>query len=363
METGKRRYVGIDLGKREYTMAIIGRNGKMSIHQGKTSDQGRQALYRLLERTDKVALEAGNLAFIMAREIQERVGSEVRVLNSAKLPFIWDAPTKTDKEDAMKLAHLVEERRDEKLPIVPLPSEKEIERRKTLSSYGREMKNRIRHINTLHALFVHQGHTTIVKKNLATDEKRREAVKVLTGLEREEAEWIVKYLDLHEQRIKELKGKMQKEAKNDEDMKNLQTIPGVGPVVAYAFAAHVGDGSRFSTGAQVSNFIGFVPRLDYSGTIQHNGPITKHGNGYLRGLLVQAAWSAVRSKTGGALQERYKQKTADQGMSKKKTIVSIGRRLAETMYSVLKNKSKYEPRQWNGVKDNTTVMVGQAMSA
>ena len=74
----------------------------MSIHQGKTSDQGRQTLYHLLETSDKVALEAGNLAFIMAREIMERVGSEVRVLNTAKLPFIGDAPTKTDKEDAMK---------------------------------------------------------------------------------------------------------------------------------------------------------------------------------------------------------------------------------------------------------------------
>jgi len=98
-EEAKRRYVGIDLGKREYTMAIIGRNSKMKIHKGKTNDYGRQALYRLLEKDDKVALEAGNLAFIMAREIQERVGSEVRVLNSAKLPLIWDAPTKTDKSD------------------------------------------------------------------------------------------------------------------------------------------------------------------------------------------------------------------------------------------------------------------------
>jgi hypothetical protein len=80
-------------------MAIINRNRKMSIRQGKTSVQGRQALYRLLEPTGKIALEAGNLAFITAREIQERAGSEVRVLNSAKLPFIWDAPTKTDKSD------------------------------------------------------------------------------------------------------------------------------------------------------------------------------------------------------------------------------------------------------------------------
>jgi hypothetical protein len=45
MEGTKRRYVGIDLGKREYTMAIIGRTGKMSIHTGKTSIPGRQALY------------------------------------------------------------------------------------------------------------------------------------------------------------------------------------------------------------------------------------------------------------------------------------------------------------------------------
>ena len=103
MEEEKRRYVGIDLGKREYTMAVIGRNGKMTIHHGKTCIHGRQALYCLLEPTDKIALEAGNLAFIMAREVMEKIGCEVRVLNSAKLPFIWDAPTKTDKVRYSKL--------------------------------------------------------------------------------------------------------------------------------------------------------------------------------------------------------------------------------------------------------------------
>jgi len=363
MEEGKRRYVGIDLGKREYTMAVIGKNGKTSIHHGKTSIQGRQALYRLLEPTDKIALEAGNLAFIMAREITEHTGGEVRVLNSAKLPLIWDAPTKTDKEDAMKLAHLVEERKDEKLPIVPLPSEKEMERRKIIASHGREMRNRIRHINTLHALFVHHGHTTVVKKNLATAERRRQAVQVLAGHEREEAEWLLKYLELHEQRIKELKGKIKEDAKNDEDMKRLQSIPGVGPVVAYAFVAHVGDGSRFSKGAQVSNYLGFVPRLDYSGTIQRHGHITKRGNGYLRGLLVQAAWTMTLSKKAGALSTRYKYYTLCQEASKKKTIVSIARKLAELMYSVLRNKTIYEPRKWDGPKGKPVDLAGQAMCA
>jgi transposase len=340
-------------------MAIIGKNGKMSIHQGKMSERGRKGMYQLLEKGDKVAVEAGNLAFITAREIQERVGSEVRVLNPAKLPFIWSAPTKTDKEDAMKLAHLVEERSDEKLPIVPLPSEKELARRKVLANYGREMKNRTRLINLLHAMFVHQGHTTIVRANLATTQKRQEAVNILTGQERDEADWILKHLELYEQRIKELKGKIHNEAKKDEGMKVLQTIPGVGPLVSYAFVAHVGDGSRFSKGAQVSNYIGFVPRLDYSGTILRHGRITKHGNGYLRGLLVQAAWSMVRCKKESSLKERYLCLTRFGGKSKKKTIVSIGRRLAEIMYSVLRSKTNYEAQIWSGRREYLTKLREQ----
>jgi len=213
MKEEKRRYVGIDLGKREYTMAIIGRNGKMSIHKGTTTEKGRAALYRLLEKDDKVALEAGKLAFGIAREIMQRVGSEVRVLNSAKLPVIWGEPTKTDKEDAMKLAHLVEERRDEKLPIVPLPSEQEMERREVISGYQREVRGRTRVVNTPHSLFWKQGQTQIVRKDLATVAKAREAVKILTGLIREDAEWQLRHLELHEKRLGELRDRIKAEAK------------------------------------------------------------------------------------------------------------------------------------------------------
>ena len=363
MEREKRRYVGIDLGKREYTMAIIGKTGKTSIHKGKTTDQGRAGLYRLLEKSDRIALEAGNMAFKMAREIQNRIGSEVRVLNSAKLLIVWNAPTKTDKEDAIKLAHLVEERRDEKLPIVPLPSEQEMERRELIANYGREVRGRTKVINTLHSLFWKQGRTEVVRKNLATAEKAQEAVKVLTGQLLEDAQWLIKHLELYEQRIKELKRKIKSEANKDEDMKLVQSIAGVGPVVAYAYVAHVGDGSRFNKGAQVSNYLGFVPRLDYSGTIQRQGHISKRGNGYLRGLLVQAAWSMVRSRKGGSLKERYAYLTVFQGKSKKKTIVSIGRRMAELMYSVLRNKTVYEVRPWKAPPNKAAEMAEQAISS
>ncbi|GHV35808.1 hypothetical protein AGMMS4952_27960 [Spirochaetia bacterium] len=85
----KRRYVGLDLGKRTYEMAVIGKTGKVSHSNGRTSIEGRRALYQKLEATDKVAIEAGNLAFIMAKEIIAQVGCEVVVLNASKLALIY----------------------------------------------------------------------------------------------------------------------------------------------------------------------------------------------------------------------------------------------------------------------------------
>jgi transposase len=157
MEETKRRYVGIDLGKRTYEVAIVGSNlrfarGGVTLSNGKTTVEGRQALYRKLEAGDKVALEAGNLAFLMAKEIQAAVGCEVRVLNPAHLPLIYGTMKKTDKEDALKLAHILEDYKDERLPEAPVPSDQEMEMRKLLSSYRKEQGNRNRAISRKQAI-------------------------------------------------------------------------------------------------------------------------------------------------------------------------------------------------------------------
>jgi len=49
--------------------------------------------------------------------------------------------------------------------------------------------------------------------------------------------------------------------------------------------------------------------------------------------------------------------------SKKKTVVAEGRRLAELMYSVLRNKTVYEPRPWAGVREDITKLTKLGNSA
>jgi transposase len=231
MKNGKRRYVGIDLGKRTYTVAVIGKTGKVSHSNGRTDSVGRAALYGKLEKGDKVALEAGNLAFMMAKEIIGRVGCEVVVLNAGKLALIYGSMKKTDKEDALKLARIVEQFREEQLPVVPLPSEREMRRRKLIQSYKRAVKMRVQMVNLLHGLFVQAGITTVGKKELAGKGSRETAVRMLGGQERGESDWALKAIELAEGRLAGLERQMAEEREGDQEIQRLQGVPGVGPVV------------------------------------------------------------------------------------------------------------------------------------
>jgi hypothetical protein len=66
-----------------------------------------------------------------------------------------------------------------------------MKRRKLVGSYGREHRMRTQGINRFHGLFLAQGITDVVKRDLATEEVRAETVKELRGLEREEADHLV----------------------------------------------------------------------------------------------------------------------------------------------------------------------------
>jgi hypothetical protein len=48
---------------------VIGKSGKVTPSNGETSIEGRQALYKEVEKTDQVAHEAWNGAFVMVKEM------------------------------------------------------------------------------------------------------------------------------------------------------------------------------------------------------------------------------------------------------------------------------------------------------
>jgi transposase len=79
-----------------------------------------------------------------------------------------------------------------------------------------------------------------------------------------------------------------------EESRRLEDIPGVGPIVATALVAEVGDWKAFSSGRNLAAWIGLVPRQRSTGGKERLGGISKQGNRYLRWLLVTGAMAVIR---------------------------------------------------------------------
>jgi transposase len=340
----QKRFVGIDLGKRTYEMKIIGINGKVTGTNGQTNPSGRKLLYRKLLATDRVAIEVCSLGMVMAKEIQKEVGCEVVLLNPSQLVLIYRSLKKNDKEDALKLARLVQKYTNEELPKVELPTEHEENLRQILTEIRQLKNDRTKEINRLHAIFVECGITEIKKKDLATIDNRIKCIKMLKGIALAQAERILKKLELVEIQTEEVEELLDKEIDGDKNIEKLTEIPGVGKQLASAYVAFIGDGSRFPNASTIGAATGLVPRLDMSSTVCRMGHITKCGNKNLRTLLILAAWSHVRSRDGGALKDKFLYMTRFQSKGKKIAIVAIARKLAELMYILLKNDTSYEKR-------------------
>jgi transposase len=79
-----------------------------------------------------------------------------------------------------------------------------------------------------------------------------------------------------------------------EASRRLAEIPGVGPIVATALVAEIGDWRTFASGRSLAAWIGLVPKQHTTGGKDRLGSITKQGNRYLRWLLVVGATAVIR---------------------------------------------------------------------
>ena len=74
----------------------------------------------------------------------------------------------------------------------------------------------------------------------------------------------------------------------------LMTIPGLGELTATALVAAVSEAAQFKNGRQFAAWLGLVPRQHSTGGKARLLGISKHGDSYLRKLLVHGARSCLR---------------------------------------------------------------------
>jgi len=125
----------------------------------------------------------------------------------------------------------------------------------------------------------------------------------------------------------------------------LTSIPGVGPLVAAAVLSEIGTAvtEYFPTAAHLASWAGMCPGNHESAGKRHSGKRRK-GNQHLQPVLVEAAWSAVR--TEGYLKALFHRHVMRSGgyrspAAKKKAIIVVAHAMLIIIWHVLATTTPY----------------------
>ena len=149
-------------------------------------------------------------------------------------------------------------------------------------------------------------------------------------------------LDLAEEHKQECLERMLEicQEKYPDELRRLQTIPGVSERTATSLIAEIGtDMSKFETANHLTAWSGLRPRNDESNRKFKSRRIT-HGNVYLRKNIIQCAWSASRTKDCFFSRFSYHQ-TQVRKKNKMKVIVAVARKLLVAAWHVIHDKTDY----------------------
>ena len=119
----------------------------------------------------------------------------------------------------------------------------------------------------------------------------------------------------------------------------LKSVPGVGILTAMVFLTEIVDIKRFKNIDHLASYVGLIPGEDSSGDQEVHTGISRRRNQHLRYLIIESSWVAVRKDP--ALIKSFNELA--KRMPKNKAIIRIARKLLRRIHFVLKNQEYYEP--------------------
>lgn len=145
--------------------------------------------------------------------------------------------------------------------------------------------------------------------------------------------------------LKDLEGAILLEIRSDEglakDFRRLQTVPGVGPILAATLMGELGDLRAFSHPKKLAHFVGVAPVVSKSGTSIEGPPhMSKRGNGRVRRMLYMGAMAAIRNDTPFTRTYEHLRKEGKAPMS---ALGAIMRKLLIVCRGVLVHDEDYNP--------------------
>ncbi len=281
--------IGLDLAKAIFQVHGANAQGKRVFN--KPIQRDKLAEFFQLQPPCTVAMEACSSAHHWGRLIRS-MGHDVRLIAPPQHVKAYVQGNKHDAADASAICEAVTRPRMRFVALKTIEQQAQLSLHRVRQGFVKQrtaQANQIRGLLAEYGLIVPQGigHITSPVPELIED-----ASHALPGHFRLLIDTLLQHFQYLHTQIQGLQGQI-KATGQSPVMRQLQTIPGIGPISASALVAGIGDVSVFKSGRELAAWLGLVPAQRSSGGKTHMKGISKRGDSYLRSLLVHGARAVI----------------------------------------------------------------------
>lgn len=290
------KYVGLDVHKETIAVSVAEANGGEVRYFGEIANTSEavEKLVRQLRKngaTLSFCYEAGPCGYGLHRQLTD-LGWACQVVAPSLIPKKAGDRVKTDRRDSLSLARL---HRAGELTAVSVPDDSQ-EALRDLTRAREDMKHLQRQAKQrLLAFLLRHGRRYDGKSNWTQAHFRwLEKVKFAQPAQQIVLQEYVDTVIACDKRVDNLEKQIEQAGQASRVwpvIEALMALRGVSLLAATTVVAEIGDLKRFARASQLMAYLGLVPSEYSSGGSTRRGGITKTGNGHVRRVLVEAAWT------------------------------------------------------------------------
>ena len=329
-------YCGIDFHKNTSTLCVKYKDGGL-VEPITTIKTSLLVKYLSNRKTWVIGIEATGGVNHIVEELKKN-GHIVKIINSNKFRGIGIGGKKTDTRDAEALCDCL------RLDFAP-----EVYHR---SLYARQIKSllttrehlvqaRVDGMNHVRGTLREYGITMKAGAEVFYKNAGESIRNLENGFIRESLLVVFENIIRFKEQEKAIELRAKELTQNDERVKRLMTIPGVGILTALMMIGVIDNISRFTNAKEFASYLGLVPSVHASANMRMMGSITRSGCEMLRRYLIHGARSWMRYSPKSDSNRIWAEKVKERrGMNK--ATVALAHRMARVCFAILRDESIYK---------------------
>jgi transposase len=335
--------VGVDLAKNVFQIHGADAHGKVIWKRKLSRERWIEAICTKVPEGCQIGMEACAGAHHWARRLSEH-GFQVKLIP----PQFVTPYVKSNKNDANDAEAICEAMSRPNMRFVKVKTVEQQDIQAIHRVRSELMTQRTAKMNQIRGLVAEYGlvaPTRVYSLRKALPLWLEDAENGLTDRFRRLLDGLWRDLLYLEERIAGLDTEVREVANADPMAVRLQQLRGVGPLIATALIACVGDGSQFAKGRQMAASIGLTPKQFSSGGKDRLLGISKRGDAYLRTILIHGA----RSTIAHAKHREDRLSIWVTGLAKRShtnvAAVALANKTVRMAWAMMRNNTDYDPER------------------